>query len=174
MLKAFLKECYKFIFSLVCILVQIFPDSPWGNRVRGAVIGLFFKGTKRNLQISQSVHVLYPYNIVVGDNVFIGFSSWINAQGGLQIGDETIIGPFVAIATGNHTWLNGSYRFGEHDRKMVNIGKGCWLASGVSIVPGVSVADACVLAAGAVLVADAMVKGTYGGVPAKLIRGERD
>lgn len=169
-LKIFLKEAYRTIFSIISLVLQGLPDSPWSNRIRGKVLGAFMAGTKRGLQISKSVHILYPYNIRVGDGVFLGYGAWINAQGGLEIGDETILGPYVCIATGNHTKINGSYRYGPHEQKKVVVGRGCWLAAGVKVMPGANVNDEAVLAAGAVLIGKAEGACLYAGVPAKRIK----
>lgn len=169
-IRKILKEGFKILFSIVVGVVDVFPDAPWANRLRGLAIGSFFKSSGRNLQICKRAHLLYPQLIVVGDDVYIGYSVWINAQAGISIGDETILGPFVAIATGNHTKLGGSYRFGAHEKKEVVIKSGCWLAAGVTVSPGVCLEKGTLLAAGAAISSNSEGDSIYGGVPARLIK----
>lgn len=170
-MKYLVKEIYKFIFQSGLSLLDIFPDSPAGNRVRGLYLSLWVKGSRRNLQVSKRCHILYPQNITIGDNVYIGYCNWLNAMGELDIEDEVILGPFVKISTGDHAFLSGSFRFGEHRKAAVKIGYGCWLAGGVSVTKGVSICSGVLVAAGAVLTSSIRSQGIYGGVPAKHIGG---
>lgn len=166
-----LKVAHQFVFNLIGLVLQILPDASWGNRARGAVLGLFLESKGRNLQVSKSAHILYPNNIEVGNDVYVGYGAWINAQGGLLIGDETMIGPYVAISTGDHSRVGDSFRFGEHKKRPVTIGKGAWLSAHVAVVAGVEIAAGTLVGAGGVVVASIGEPGVYGGVPAKRIRG---
>lgn len=168
-MKKMLKFCHHFLWNFVNLVCQIFPDNPQGNKIRGYLFRHFFKKCGKNLQISKSTHILYPYNISLGDNVFIGFNAWLNGQGSLNIDDEVMLGPFVAISTGNHTKLDPSghsFRFGQHDLKAVQINKGAWLGSHVSLMPGATIGHGSIIAAGGVVVGKTDSDSLYAGVPA--------
>ena len=170
MIRSLAKGVFRWVYAIISSLVNIFPDSPLGNRLRGLILGRFMKGSRRNLNISKSTNILYPYNIVVGDDVFIGFNSWINAQGSVVIEDSVIFGPFVVVATGNHTFDNGSYRFGPHEKRRVKINEGAWIAAHSSIVPGVEVGARSIVAAGAVVVSEVDQDSLFAGNPAKIVK----
>lgn len=173
-MKPLIKELHKFVFQLGLSFLNIFPDSSFGNRVRGIFVSFFVKGTKKKLQVCKACHILYPQNIYVGDGVYIGYSNWINAMGVVEFGNEVITGPFVKISSGDHTFSNGSYRYGEHTKGKVVIGAGSWLAGGVSITKSVEVAGKSVIASGAVVTKSFDVSGVYGGIPAKMLKSFND
>lgn len=152
-MKRVVKFSYQMIFEMILSMTNLFPDNEIGNRIRGSIIGIFFKEKGKNLQISKRTHILYPRNIVVGDDVFIGYGVWINAQGGLLLKDQIMIGPLSCIVTGNHTAQGQplSYRFGEHKKEKVIIEKGSWIGSHAVVLPGSSVPPGCLIAAGAVV-----------------------
>jgi maltose O-acetyltransferase len=51
----------------------------------------------------------------------------------------------------------------------INIGSGCWVASGVLIVGGIEIGDNCIIAAGAVVTKSFPAGSVIAGVPAKII-----
>jgi acetyltransferase-like isoleucine patch superfamily enzyme len=171
-MKVIFKFLYQFIWNIICIICQVFPDNLIGNKIRGRVYRFFLKGSGRNLQVSRSVHILYPRNLIVGDNVFIGFSCWVNAQGGVTLSDEVMLGPFTAISSSNHTRINGSYRFGEHSIKSIYVGRGVWIAAHCTILSGTKINEGVLVAAGCVvtgeLIADALYVGSIANFKRKI------
>lgn len=166
-MRRLIKELYRTSFNLILLVLEIFPDTVFGNSIRGKFIGLFLNRCGKNLQVSRRVHVLYPEKLSVGSDVFIGFGAWVNCQGGVVLNDEVMLGPYVIVASGNHTRVNGSYRFGFHTTAPVVVGRGAWIAGGVSLLPGVSVGEGSVVASGAVMTDDAHPNSIYAGIPAK-------
>ena len=170
-IRIILKAMYQIIFNLTVSISQIFPDAVWGNKLRGIVVMPFLKKCGSNLQISQKVHILNPNKIEIGDNVFLGFGSWIHAQGGITIENEVMLGPYVCIVSGNHTLMNKSYRFGEHSRAPVLIKKGSWIGAHSVILPGSIIEDGCLIAAGGIVTKNIKTQQLeiYGGIPIKEI-----
>ncbi|MBE4605627.1 acyltransferase [Vibrio navarrensis] len=166
-MKSILKFSHQLFFNVGMQLFQVLPDNNFGNKIRGNFAGLFFKKKGRNLLISKSVGILYPQNISVGDDVFFGFNCWINAQGGLNVENEVMLGPFVALSTSNHTSTGESFRFGEHSLKSVKIGSGSWLGAHVTVTAGSDIPPFCLIAAGSTIVGKIERSGLYVGAPAK-------
>ncbi len=152
------------------IFGSLFPDDSWGCRVRGALYRPYLKKCGKDFQVSINAKLEHLNGIEIGDNVYIGYSSWISGlRGGIVISDDVIIGPFVCIVSSNHTFKNGSARFGKGKGGKIFIGKGCWIASGVTITAGVSIGESCLIAAGAVVTHDVNDGEIVAGVPAKCI-----
>lgn len=107
-------------------------------------------------------------NTVIGDNVFINSGCQFQDQGGIEIGDGTLIGPKTVIATLNHN-LNPTKR-ANLIPKPVKIGKNVWICANATILPGVTIGEGAVIAAGAVVSKDVEKNTVVGGVPAKLIK----
>lgn len=107
-------------------------------------------------------------NIHVGKNVFINMGCKFQDQGGIFIGDGTLIGHNVVLATLNHAMSpdNRSTMI----PKPIHIGKNVWIGSNATILPGVTIGDGAVIAAGAVVAKDVPENTVVGGVPAKTIR----
>ena len=107
-------------------------------------------------------------NITVGKNVFINMGCKFQDQGGIFIGDGTLIGHNVVLATLNHA-IAPKER-GSMIPKPIRIGKSVWIGSNATILPGVTIGDGAIVAAGAVVTKDVPENTIVGGVPAKIIR----
>ncbi|MBS5394090.1 MAG: sugar O-acetyltransferase [Clostridium sp.] len=107
-------------------------------------------------------------NITIGKHVFINMGCKFQDQGGITIGDETLIGHNVVLATLNHDF-NPAKR-SDIIPKPIYIGKQVWIGSNVTILPGVTIGDGAIVAAGAVVAKDVPPNTVVGGVPAKIIK----
>lgn len=107
-------------------------------------------------------------NITVGKHVFLNMGCKFQDQGGIFIGDETLIGHNVVLATLNHAMQ-------PEDRATmipapIHIGKRVWIGSNATILPGVTIGDGAVVGAGAVVTKDVPESTVVGGVPARVLR----
>ena len=107
-------------------------------------------------------------NITVGKRVFINSGCCFQDQGGIEIGDDVLIGQQVVIATLNHD-LNPEKR-GSMTPKPVKIGNKVWIGAHATILPGVTIGDGAVVAAGAVVTKYVPPNTVVAGVPAKVIK----
>jgi len=113
--------------------------------------------------------------IKIGNNVGIGEYSYLGGAGGLEIGDDCIIGQFFSCHPENHKFEdpNKLIRLQGVDRKGIQIGKNCWIGSKVTILDGVTIGDNCVIAAGAVVTKSMPSNSVIGGVPARVLRKDK-
>lgn len=111
-------------------------------------------------------------SLVIGDNVGIGAYSHIGMRGPIEIGENTIMGPYVSFHAENHIFEdpNTLIRLQGESRKGITVGKDCWIGAKATILDGVRIGDGCVVAAGAVVIADVPPYCVVGGVPAKVIK----
>ena len=107
-------------------------------------------------------------NLKIGKNVFINSCCQFQDQGGITIGDGTLVGPKTVIATLNHH-MDPSKRAKLFPKPVV-IGKNVWIGANVTILPGVTIGDGAIIAAGAVVHKNVEANTVVGGVPAKLIK----
>ena len=110
--------------------------------------------------------------IKIGNNVGIGEFAYLGGGGGLEIGDDCIIGQYFSCHPENHVThnLNMPIRYQGVSRKGIKIGQNCWIGSKVTILDGVSIGEGCIIAAGAVVTKSFPDYSIIGGVPAKLLK----
>lgn len=72
----------------------------------------------------------------------------------IYIGDYTMIGPNVTIATAGHPILPELRKQLYQYNMPVHIGRNCWIGAGAIIMPGVSIGDDSVIGAGSVVTKD--------------------
>jgi acetyltransferase-like isoleucine patch superfamily enzyme len=115
------------------------------------------------------VYCDHGVNIRVGRNVFINQRCQLNDIGGIEIGDDVMIGPGVSLITSGHPVPPSSRRDGI-TAAPIRIDRNVWIGAGAMILQGVTVGENSVIAAGAVVTHDLPPNALAGGVPAKLIR----
>ena len=117
------------------------------------IVELFSKLT--GTQVDKSFRCFPPFytdcgkNIKIGKNVFINACCRFQDQGGIEIGDGSLIGHNTTIATLNHDF-NPDKRANLHPSP-VKIGKNVWIGSHCTILPGVEIGDGAVIGAGSVV-----------------------
>lgn len=115
--------------------------------------------------------IIQPWNLKIGLNSAWSDGCWFNCWGGLTIGDDVIIGPFVVIHTANHKFnrLDIPIRLQGWTLKPVVIENDVWIGANATILAGVTIGKGSVIAAGAVVTHDIPVYSVAAGVPAKVI-----
>ena len=109
-------------------------------------------------------------HLVVGDNVFINEDALIDCNARVVIEDGVAIGPRCSFITSGHLvgppeMRRRAIAYGE-----IRVGRGSWLATNVTVLPGVTIGEGCVIAAGAVVRSDCEPNGLYAGVPATRVK----
>ena len=134
-----------------------------GNHVR---IGAFSR-----LIISTSFNHIGSF-IKIGNHVGIGEFAYLGGAGGLEIGDDCIIGQYFSCHPENHNYENPEILIRKQgvSRKGIKIGGNCWIGAKVTILDGVEIGDNCVIAAGAVVTKSMPSGSLIGGLPAKVIK----
>lgn len=110
----------------------------------------------------------YGQNIKIGKRVFINSGCCFQDQGGIEIGDDVLIGQQVVIATLNHD-LDPKKRASMLPAP-VKIGARVWIGAHATILAGVTIGDNSVIAASAVVTKDVPANVVVAGVPARVIK----
>ena len=117
------------------------------------IVALFSRITDN--KVDDSFHLFPPFytdfgkNIHLGKNVFINSCCQFQDQGGIFIGDGTLIGHSVVMATLNHGFAPDDRQNLYHSP--IHIGKGVWIGAHATILAGVTIGDHAIVAAGAVV-----------------------
>lgn len=105
----------------------------------------------------------------LGDRVEVNNFSIVNGTGGVDIGDDTVIGPGVRIISYQHRHARGATIHSQPViARPIRIGRDVWLGANAIILAGVTIGDGAVVAAGAVVREDVPAYAVVAGVPASV------
>ena len=115
-------------------------------------------------------------HVHLGKGVYANFNLTLVDDTHIYIGDYTMIGPNVTIATAGHPILPQLRQQGLQFNMPVHIGKNCWLGAGVIVLPGVSIGDNTVIGAGSIVTKDIPANVVAIGNPCRVMRsiGQHD
>ena len=131
-----------------------------------------FKKCGEGFYCCSGVTIHSAKNISLGDRVGFGEKAYINASGGLEIGNNVKTGPFLCIWTSNHNYDNPKklpYDMTFIHKKVV-IHDNVWIGARVSIIPGITIGEGAIVAMGSVVTKDVPPCAIVGGNPAKIIK----
>jgi acetyltransferase-like isoleucine patch superfamily enzyme len=114
----------------------------------------------------------YGRGLKMGENSAIGDFTHFGASGGIEIGEDVIMGSYISFHSENHNFNDKERLIREQGvtSKGIKLGNNIWVGAKVTFLDGCIIGDNCVIAAGAV------VNGTFpngvviGGVPAKILK----
>lgn len=86
-----------------------------------------------------------------GKMVYANFNLTMVDDTHIYVGDYTMFGPNVTIATAGHPILPEAREKGYQYNMPVHIGRNCWIGAGVIIVPGITIGDNVVIGAGSIV-----------------------
>lgn len=111
-----------------------------------------------------------------GKGIYCNFGLTLVDDTHIYVGDHTMFGPNVVVATAGHPILPELRQRGYQYNFPVRIGKNCWIGAGVLIMPGITIGDHVVLGAGSVVTRDIPSRVVAAGNPCRVLRevNERD
>lgn len=115
------------------------------------------------------VYSEHGLHIRVGRNVFVNQNCTLMDMAGIEIGDETMLGPGVRLITSGHG-LAPAARRSRIVGAPIRIGRNVWICAGATVLHGVSVGEGSVVAAGAVVTKDVPANVLVAGVSAVVVR----
>ena len=111
-----------------------------------------------------------------GKNIYANFGLTMVDDTHIYVGDYTMFGPNVVVATAGHPILPQLRERAYQYNMPVHIGKNCWIGAGAIIVPGVTIGEGTVVGAGSVVTKDLPAGVVAVGNPCRVLReiSERD
>ena len=132
----------------------------------GVKIGAF-----SNLNITSHLSK-YGKGLKIGNNSAIGDFAHIGASGGIEIGTDVIMGPYVSFHSENHNFTNTSLLIREQGVTSIGIkiGNNIWVGAKVTFLDGCIIGNNCVIAAGSIVNSIFPDNVVIGGVPARILK----
>jgi len=105
-----------------------------------------------------------------GSHIYANFNLTMVDDTHIYVGDYTMFGPNVIVATAGHPILPQLREQAYQYNASVHIGKNCWLGSGSIVLPGVTIGDNVVIGAGSVVTRDIPDNVIAAGCPCRVLR----
>ena len=134
-------------------------------------------------EIGEGCYIETPFHanfggahVHFGKNIYANFNLTLVDDTHIYVGDNTMFGPNVTLATAGHPVLPELREKGYQFNIPIHIGKNCWIGAGSVILPGVTVEDGSVIGAGSVVTKDIPSGVVAVGNPCRVLRkiGDRD
>ncbi len=134
-------------------------------------------------EVGENCYIEQPFyanfggkHVHLGKQVYANFHLTLVDDTHIYIGDYTMLGPNVTLATAGHPILPELRVKGLQFNMPVHIGRNCWLGAGVVVMPGVTIGDNSVIGAGSIVTKDIPANVVAVGNPCRVLRkiGEHD
>lgn len=123
--------------------------------------------------IQVTSHLTNPGDgLEIDDNTYIGPHSLIGAGGPVSIGRDIAFGAYVQLLAENHEFSDPSTPINEQGvtRRGIVVEDGCWLGNSVIVLDGVRIGARSVIGAGSVVTRDVPPESIAVGNPARVVR----
>ncbi|PAF22340.1 maltose acetyltransferase [Terribacillus saccharophilus] len=138
---------------------------------REALLKEMFAEIGEGCYIEPPLHANWGGNHVhFGKNVYANFNLTLVDDTHIYIGDYTMVGPNVTIATAGHPILPELREKAYQFNVPVTVGRNCWIGAGAILLPGISVGDNTVIGAGSVVTRDIPPNVVAVGNPCRVLR----
>lgn len=135
--------------------------------IKIALLRLFGAKIGKGLVIKNNVTVKSPWNLVVGDDCWLGEGCWIDNLDRVFIGSNVCISQGAMLLTGNHDYTVSSM---PYRNAAIRLEDGAWIGAKTVVCPGVTVHGNAILTVGSVATGDMEADGIYRGNPAVKVR----
>ena len=168
-----------FAFQRICMekLYEYNLLRPSQQDQRDAMLKEMFAEIGEGCYIEPPLHSnMGGHHVHFGKNVYANYNLTLVDDTHIYVGDCTMFGPNVTIATAGHPIDPTLRERGLQYNMPVRIGRNCWLGAGVIVMPGVTIGDNTVIGAGSVVTKDIPSGVVAVGNPCRVLRqvGEHD
>lgn len=143
-----------------------------GYASRPIILGDCVKIGAYSKLLSTSHLATFGIGLTMGNHSAVGDFTHFGAPGGIEIGNDVIMGSYVSFHSENHNFSDPTKLIREQGvtSKGIKIGNNVWVGAKVTFLDGCYVGNNSVVAAGAVVNGVFPDNCVIGGVPAKIIK----
>ncbi len=143
----------------------LFFKSGWhmGSGWKRFLLKLYGARVGEGVVIKPGVNIKYPWNLEIGNYVWIGEKAWIDNLGKVTLCDNVCLSQDCLLLCGNHDYSSSAFDLRVGDIYLEN---GVWIGARATVGPGVRVGQNAVLAVGSVASSNLEPGKIYRGNPA--------
>lgn len=144
---------------------------------RYLIVSNICKSVGDNVYIANFVELRNTENLRIGSNVSIQKNCYLDAIGGIAIGNDVSIAHQTSFISFDHGWADLSMPIRKNPLVLqpIELADDIWVGAGVRILSGSRIAERCIVAAGSVVTrrTECARASLLAGVPAK-VKGTLD
>ena len=138
----------KYLLWLFVSNIFFLSNIPYPNTFRVFILRIFGASIGKNSVIKPWVKIKFPWELVLGDYVWLGENVWIDNLSKVTIGNHVCISQGALLLTGNHRYDQVGFNL---ESKPINIEDGVWICANSTIVGGVSLKSHSVVGLGCIV-----------------------
>ena len=144
---------------------------PTQGEKRAALLREMFAEIGDGCYIEPPLHANWGgRHVHFGKHVYANFHLTLVDDTDIYVGDDTMFGPNVTVATAGHPILPILREQVYQYNMPVFIGRNCWIGAGAILLPGVHIGDGTVIGAGSVVTKDIPANVVAVGNPCRVLR----
>ncbi len=137
---------------------------------RQKIMKKLFAEVGENCYIEPPLQANWGMHTHLGKNVYANFNLTLVDDTHIYIGDHTMIGPNVTIATAGHPITPDLRRKVAQFNIPITIGSNVWIGANSVVLPGVTIGENSVIGAGSVVTKDIPANVVAVGNPCRVLR----
>ncbi|BDZ29888.1 sugar O-acetyltransferase [Lactiplantibacillus sp. WILCCON 0030] len=142
---------------------------------RQVLLAKMFAEIGPNCYIEPPFHSNFGgHHVHFGRGIYANFNLTLVDDTHIYVGDHTMFGPNVTVATAGHPILPELRAQGYQYNAPVHIGENCWLGAGVIVLPGITIGRNVVVGAGSIVTKDLPDNVVAVGNPCHILRQVND
>lgn len=157
---------YRVLMKMVDFLPSDTYFDKFTNRLRISVLRRFGAQIGHGV-IMRPCYIAYPWNLVIGNNVWIGFDVQIFSYVPIVVGDNVCISQQAFLSSGGHDMYSDGF---DLQTAPITISEGVWIGTRAVVNPGVMIGEGSVVLPCSVVAKNLDTYSVYGGIPAKYIK----
>jgi acetyltransferase-like isoleucine patch superfamily enzyme len=129
-------------------------------------------GEKCLLSRNATISTGYKGYVRIGKNTIIGASSLLQGPGGIDIGENVLIGDQTVLNAGKHIYEDPELPILEQGITMegISVGDDVWIGTGVIVTDGVTISKGSIIEPGSLVNTSILPYSVAAGSPAKIIK----
>tara|TARA_B100001093_G_scaffold489297_1_gene527332 strand:+ start:115 stop:666 length:552 start_codon:yes stop_codon:yes gene_type:complete len=152
-----------FIINISVFKSSLFPF----NFIKVYLLKIFGAKIGKRVIIKPNINIKYPWNLIIGNHVWIGENVWIDSLDKVTIKDHSCISQGAMLLCGNHNYSSSSF---DLITEPIILEEGVWIGAKSIVSPGIKALSHSVLSAGSVATKNLDAFSIYQGNPAIKIR----
>lgn len=137
---------------------------PYPSRLKINILRWFGAKVGHGVVIKPNVRIKFPWNLNVGNNVWLGEHVWIDNLAKVVIGNNCCLSQQCYLLTGNHDYNSKSFDLLVSE---IHIDDSVWVGARAIVCPGTIMETGSILTVGSVGSKVISSNGIYKGNPAK-------